>query len=152
MRGCRAKFITHVMSRAVAGGVLMILCVMSMHIADAIDHAEFGDYLTAMSMIALTFSGLVMLYRVCQPFNAYRLVLFLLMLAIAIVCIAVPWLAQKLYTDWYSLSWDYAKILVIVVVIEAAFPLSSALIKIMEIIMPSSTGNAKKQSKPANQK
>ncbi len=74
------------------------------------------------------------------------------MLAIAIVCIAVPWLAQKLYTDWYSLSWDYAKILVIVVVIEAAFPLSSALIKIMEIIMPSSTGNAKKQSKPANQK
>lgn len=148
----QGKFITHVMSRAVAGGVLMILCVMSMHIADAIDHAEFGDYLTAMSMIALTFSGLVMLYRVCQPFNAYRLVLFLSMLAIAIVCIAVPWLAQKLYTDWYSLSWDYAKILVIVVVIEAAFPLSSALIKIMEIIMPSSTGNAKKQSKPANQK
>lgn len=147
----QGKFITHVMSRAVAGGVLMILCVMSMHIADAIDHEEFGDYLTAMSMIALTFSGLVMLFRVCQPFNGYRVVLFLANLAIAIVCFSVPWLAQKLYSGWYALTWDYAKILVIVVVIEAAFPLSSALIKIMEIIMPSSTGNTRKGAQRQSQ-
>ena len=69
------------------------------------------------------------------------------MLAVAIVFFAVPELASFLYLGWNNLNWDYAKVLVIVVVLEAAFPLSSALIKIMEIIMPSSTGNTKK---PAN--
>lgn len=143
----QGKFITHVMSRAVAGGVLMILCVMALYITGTVASAEFGTYRQAMCMIALTFSGMVMLYRVCQPFNGYRVVLFLSMLAVAIVCFAVPELASFLYLGWNNLNWDYAKVLVIVVVLEAAFPLSSALIKIMEIIMPSSTGNTKK---PAN--
>lgn len=141
----QGKFITHVMSRAVAGGVLMILCVMSMYIVGTAFEDEFGQYMNAMCMIALTFSGLVMLYRVCLPFNAYRLVLFVTMVAVAIVCFAVEPLAGFLYSGWDKLDWDYAKILVIVVALEAAFPLSSALIKIMEIILPSSTGNAKKQ-------
>lgn len=147
----QGKFITHVMSRALAGGVLMILCVMAMTVADAIDHEEFGDYLTAMSMMALTFSGLVMLFRVCQPFNAYRAVLFVVMLAIAVTCFCVPWLAGQLYAGWSELQWNYARILVIVVVIEAAFPLSSALIKLMEILMPSSTGNTRKPAQKNTQ-
>ena len=142
----QGKFITHVISRAVAGGVLMILCVMSMYIANVANNEEFGGYYIAMSMIALTFSGLVMLYRVCQPFNAYRVVLFAVMLGIAVTCYCVPWLGEQLYTGWGDLEWDYAKALVIVVVIEAAFPLSSFLIKIMEIIMPSSTGNTRKSA------
>ena len=145
----QGKFITHVMCRAIAGSLLMVMCVMAMYITGVADAAEFGQFRQAMCMIALTFSGMVMLFRVCQPFNAYRLVLFLSMLAIAIVCFTVKPLGSFLYAGWSDLSWDYAKVLVIVVVIEAAFPLSSALIKIMEIIMPSSTGNAKKTAKPA---
>ncbi len=140
----QGKFITHVMSRAVAGGVLMVLCVMSMYLTQVFDAEEFTGYYIPMCMIALTFSGLVMLFRVCQPFNGYRVVLFLANLAIAVVCFCVPWLGEQLFTGWSKLEWEYAKVLVIVVVIEAAFPLSSALIKIMEIIMPSSTGNARK--------
>ncbi len=140
----QGKFITHVMSRAIAGGVLMILCVMAMYITGTVASDEFGAYRQAMCMIALTFGGMVMLYRVCQPFNGYRVVLFLSMLAVAIVCYSVPQLASILYLGWDRLDWNYARVLVIVVAIEAAFPLSSALIKIMEIIMPSSTGSTKK--------
>lgn len=147
----QGKFITHVMSRAVAGAVVMILCVMAMYITQAADYDEFGEYYNAMCMIALTFSGLVMLYRVCQPFNVYRAVLFLSMLTIAIVCFCVPWLAGQLYTGWSNLDWDYAKVLVIVVVLEAAFPLSSWAIKIMETLMPSSTGNKRGKDRRAAQ-
>ena len=136
----QGKFITHVMSRALAGGLLMIICVMTLYTVGTVASAEFGQYRQAMCM----------LYRVCQPFNAYRLVLFLSMLAIAVICVTVPQLAELLYAGWGELDWDYAKALVIVVVIEAAFPLSSALIKIMEIVMPSSTGSGKKPAqKPA---
>jgi hypothetical protein len=102
--------------------------------------------------MALTFSGLVMLYRVCQPFNAYRLILFVLMTAITIIALTVPFISDMLYKvgtgddkiTFSSLNWDYPKILIVAVVIEAAFPISQTLIKIMQILMPSSTGKSQK--------
>lgn len=139
------KFIPHVMSRSVPGAVLMVLCVMAMYITNIFDPATFGDYYMAMCTLTLTFSGLVMLYRVCQPFNVFRAVLFLLMLCAGILAFSVPFISNQLYSGWSDLEWDYAKILTMVVVIEAAFPLSSFLINIMQALMPSSTGAADKK-------
>ncbi len=135
------KFITHVMSRSIPGAIVMVLCVMSMYLTYVIDEATFGQHYGAMCMIAMTLSGLVMLFRVCQPFNAYRLVLFLANVAICAIALCVPSIAEHLYAGWSELEWDYSKLLIIAVVIEAAFPLSKSLIKIMEIIMPSSTAH-----------
>jgi cation-transporting ATPase E len=143
-RRVEGKFITHVMSRSVSGAILMVLCVMSMYLTNVFNPSEFELYYTPMCMMALTFSGLVMLYRVCQPLNAFRLVLFLLMTAISVIAYCVPFIAEMLYSGWGELAWDYPKLLIIAVVIEAAFPLSNSLIKIMQILMPSSTG--KKQN------
>ncbi|MCD8308485.1 MAG: HAD-IC family P-type ATPase [Clostridia bacterium] len=145
----KGKFISHVMSRSVPGAVLMVLCVMAMYLTNEFAPDEFGDYYLAMCMLALTFSGMVMLYRVCQPFNLYRGILYVLMIAAAVTCCCVPFLGDMLYDNWSKLEWDYSKILIVVVVVEAAFPISSWLIKILEIIMPSSTG--KEKPKPAKQ-
>lgn len=142
------KFITHVMSRSISGAVLMIICVMSMYMTNVFNPAEFEQFYVPMCMMALTFSGLVMLYRVCQPFNAFRLVLFLSMVAVAVTAFTVPFFSNMLYFTgsgdakvyFSDLAWDYPKLLILAVVIEAAFPLSQSLIKIMQIIMPSSTG------------
>lgn len=136
----QGKFITHVMSRSISGAVLMILCVMSMYFVYFFNRTEFEAYYVPMCMMALTLSGLVMLFRICQPFNGYRLVLYAAMIAITITALTVPWIGDMLYKGWSELDWDYAKLLIVAVAIEAAFPLSSALIKIMEILMPSSTG------------
>ena len=146
------KFITHVMSRSISGAVLMIICVMAMYLTQVFNEAQFGELYVAMCMIALTFSGLVMLYRVCQPFNAYRLVLFLSMVGICITAYCVPFISKMLYSTTTSdgkiiyfgdLPWSLMHFLIIAVVIEAAFPLSQSLIKIMQIVMPSSTGKKK---------
>jgi cation-transporting ATPase E len=139
----KGKFITHVMSGALSGAILMILCVMSMFITNKINPNEFGDYYVAMCMIALTFSGLVMVFRICQPFNAYRVVLFLSMLGLCITAYAVPDIAKYLYSGWKDIKWDYSKVLILVVVLEAAFPISDWLIKLMHVIFPSSTENTK---------
>lgn len=141
----QGKFITHVMSRAISGAVLMICCVVAMYMTNIFNAAEFELYYVPMCMMALTFSGLVMLYRVCQPFNGYRLVLFLSMVAAVAVALTVPLFGDMLYKvndqlKWSTLNWDYPKLLIVAVVIEAAFPLSQSLIKIMQILMPSSTG------------
>lgn len=136
----QGKFITHVMSGAVSGALVMIICVMAMYLANVIDPTEFGQHYLAMCMIALTFSGLVMVFRICRPLNVFRAVLCVSMLALCITAYAVPKIAGLLYANWNEIDWDYAKILTIVVVIEAAFPISSWMIELMHYIFPSSTG------------
>ena len=121
-----------------------------MYLTCTLGGAEFSGFQTAMCMMALVFSGLVMLYRVCQPFNGYRLVLFVLMTALCIVAMSVPFTAKMLCENWNTLNWTYPKILIVVVAIEAAFPISSSLIKIMQIIMPSSTSSDSKKNADEN--
>ena len=130
----QGKFITHVMSGAVSGALVMIICVMAMYLANVIDPTEFGQHYLAMCMIALTFSGLVMVFRICRPLNVFRAVLCVSMLALCITAYAVPQIARLLYANWNEIKWDYAKILTIVVVIEAAFPISGWLLDVMRII------------------
>lgn len=146
----QGKFISHVMSRSVPGAVIMVICVMVMHLVCNYAGGDFKSYETAMCTIALTFAGLVMLFRVCQPINPFRLVLFTLMVtmcALAFTLGPISFLegsfAQTLVAGWDSLQWDSSKLLIISCTIEAAFPVSAWLIKIMQIIMPSSTENIK---------
>ncbi len=134
----QGKFISHVMSGAVSGSVLMILCVMAMYLTNVFNPDEFGSHYLAMCMMALTFSGFVMVFRICQPFNVYRAVLCAAVFALCVTAYAVPFITETLlYAGWQALEWDYAKILTIVVVIEAAFPISGWLIELMHLIMPS---------------
>ncbi|MDE7453173.1 MAG: HAD-IC family P-type ATPase, partial [Clostridia bacterium] len=146
----KGKFITHVMSGAVSGALVMILCVMAMYLTQEINEQEFGQHYLAMCMIALTFSGFVMVFRTCKPLNVYRSVLCVCVLAVCITAFAVPQIAGLLYEGWGDINWDYAKILTIVVVIEAAFPVSSWLIELMHYILPSST-DKKKETAENNQ-
>ncbi len=142
------KFMTHVLSGAISGAIVMILCVMSMYITQVFND-DFTDYYKAMCMVALVFSGFVMVYRTCQPFNMYRAVLCTGILALCIIGVSVPYLTDAMfYTGWLDLQWDYAKVLVILVVVMAAFPISGWLLKLMHFIMPSSVGKTHEPRKP----
>ncbi len=141
----QGKFITHVMSRSIPGAVLMICCVMAIYLVYFFNPQEYEAYYVPMCMMAMTFAGLVMLLRVCQPLNVYRTTLFLLMVAFTALALCVPWIGDMLYNvsdeaKWSLLEWDTTKLLIIAVVIEAAFPISNGLIKIVQILLPSSTG------------
>ncbi|MBD5632343.1 MAG: HAD-IC family P-type ATPase [Clostridia bacterium] len=144
----QGKFIAHVMSGAVSGAVLMIICVMAMYVTKEINPSIFGEHYRAMCMIALTFSGFVMVFRVCQPFNLYRIVLCVAVLAICVTALALPKniVDSLFYQGWAEIEWDYGKILTVVVVIEAAFPVSGWLLNIMHVIMPS---GKKQHNQPA---
>lgn len=134
----QGKFISHVMSGAVSGSLLMIVCTMSMYVLAQIWPGVYGDNYLAMCMIAMTFSGFVMVYRICQPLNLYRIVLCLGVLAVCIVALTVPLLTNLfLYTGWSNLDWEYGQILAVVVVLEAAFPLSGSFIELSHVLMPS---------------
>lgn len=144
----QGKFITHVMNGAISGAVLMFVCVMSMYLLKEIWPHIFLDNYRAMCMIALTFSGFVMVFRTCQPLNVYRSVLCVGVLVICIVALSVPLIAELLlYKGWTGLKWEYGQVLAIMVVIEAAFPASGWLIELMHVVMPSSKKKKKQREK-----
>lgn len=141
------KFISYVISRSVPGAIVMVLSVMAMYLTNIILPDITGNCYMAMCTLALTFSGLVMLYRVCQPFNLYRAILFILMTVFAIVAYSVPFISELFYKGWNELNWNYASLLMVIVVIQTAFPISKFLIGVMQVIMPSASSNNKKSNK-----
>lgn len=147
----QGKFITHVMSGAITGALTMIICVMSMYLTKVFAPLEFKDYCEPMCMMALTFSGYVMVYRICKPLNVYRAVLCAAVLTICILAYSIsPVLTDKMFcTGWAKLHWHFSYVLIVVVVLEAAFPISGWLMKLMHIIMPSAKNNRTK-AQPKN--
>lgn len=149
----QGKFITHVMSGAITGALTMIFCVMSMYLIYYISYNSFGndmfvEYYKPMCMLALTFSGYVMVYRISKPLNAYRAVLCAVVLATCILAFCIPLLTDTMfYKGWKDLHWNYAYVLIIVVVLEAAFPISNWLMNLMHIIMPSSDNSGTTRTK-----
>ncbi len=133
----QGKFISHVMSGAISGALLMIICTMAVFVMPYIIPGMFGQHTKAMCMIAMTFSGFVMVFRICQPFNLYRAILCMFVFGICITGYAVGPIAEAmLYSGWNTISWEYGQILTIVVVIEAAFPISTWLIKLSRVLLP----------------
>ena len=142
----KGKFIPYVLSRAIPGALTMTIGIMSLYtIHEITPLAETFGFLAngevtaeyhALMMIALTFCGLVMLYRICQPFNIIRAILFVLAGALCVTVISVPFLGGFVFTNWAEVQFTLPQILLIVIIIQASFPLSSGLIKFFDMINP----------------
>ncbi len=143
----KGKFISYVMTRAASGAVIMIISVMTLYLVNFISPALFGETANAIYMVALTFSGLVMLFRVCQPFNAFRGFLYIGMILLTVAALCIPFTAEMLYEGWGTIGWNYGKAITVVAVVEATFPLSQVAINVMQTIFPSSTEKKKDKDK-----
>ncbi|MCH5164901.1 MAG: HAD-IC family P-type ATPase [Clostridiales bacterium] len=87
----RGKFLSNVVSRAVPGGVALVIGVMSMYMYNMfipLPEASDGVYpaqLISMMVITITCVGMMVLFRQCEPFNAFRTVLMLGVVAMTIL-------------------------------------------------------------------
>ena len=84
--------------------------------------------------MAMTFGGVVMLFRQCQPFNRLRAVTFSISAVVCIAVFCIPALATILYTDWRSIEFSLTSILLLICVTETAFPVSGLLQKLFGLI------------------
>ena len=142
----RGKFIPYVLSRAIPGALTMALGIMSLYVVHKTGLAEsFGlvdasgnDTLNyqALMMVALTFSGLVMLYRVCQPFNVTRAITFLVAVACCLLFLTVPILGEIVFVGLGDLKFTLDQILLIIIIVQASFPVSGFLIRFFDMINP----------------
>ena len=90
----------------------------------------------AMLMISLTFTGLVMLFRICQPLNGIKFALFAAMCIVCSVIISVPFLGEIVMTGWSEIKFSLAQVLLIIIIVQAAIPLSEMLIKFFDLFNP----------------
>jgi cation-transporting ATPase E len=142
----KGKFIPFVISRALPGALTMAFGILTLYLLNQSplsylfnytkDSGEVGSVYNAMLMISLTFTGLVMLFRICQPFNVLRATLFICMAALCVTVLSVPFLGDFVYDGWSSLKFDVTQILLLIVIVQAAFPISSALIKFFDMFNP----------------
>ena len=141
----KGKFIPYVLSRAMPGAITMALGVISLYVMHKTSLSEaFGLTLNgadtpeyhAHMMIVLTFCGLVMLFRICQPFNFLRTALFVITGALCVLVISIPFLGNIVFTGWGNLNFTMPQILLTVIIIQAAFPLSDFLMKAFDLINP----------------
>ncbi len=142
----KGKFIPYVLSRAIPGALTMAIGIMTLFVVRKTGLAvNFGlvngsgaetNAYHALMMIALTFSGLVMLYRICQPFNIVRAVTFILAVAACVLFISTPVLGEIVFTGLSGVDFNLPQILLIIIIVQASFPISSLLIKFFDMINP----------------
>ncbi len=141
------KFILYVLSRAIPGAITLILCVMGMYLGvqfmpqslgTAMWLGDVGENISPLFVLAVTFGGVVMLYRILQPFNLIRAAVYALSLGVCILVFAVPVLGNIVYTDWTAAreTLTLTQLLYLICFLLAAFPVSKALTRLCDLMNP----------------
>lgn len=128
----QGKFLSTVLARTVPCAIVLILAVESIQLVALLEPTYFtADNIDEISIIVITFAGLVMLFRVCQPFNLYRAVMFLAMVAACILSVTL--LPFIFFEEGYATPLlDFVPILYVIVVVLLCFPVSDVLLRITE--------------------
>ena len=148
----KGKFIPFVVSRALPGALTMGLSIFAIYIIGQIpplvSHFSFSSDPSlassdpmaqkyhALLILALTIIGLVMLFRICQPFNVWRTVIFVASIGLCIFVVSIPPLMQTfIFEHWYSVKdvLEIQHILLLIILAQNALPMSGGLIKFFDL-------------------
>ncbi len=139
----KGKFIPYVLSRSIPGAVTLALCIVAVYVASLCVPEAYGfsgTTLSALYFLGLSFGGLVMLFRILQPFNLLRCAVYIVSVGLTVLVLAIPYFGNIVFDDWATLSFTFPQILYIVCVVLAAFPVSSTLIRLCDLMNPTSEG------------
>ena len=140
----RGKFILYVLSRSIPGAVTLLLCVLGVYLGVYFMPEQLGtqlwigDSISPLMVLAVTFGGMVMLFRIFQPFNILRALSYVLCFGACVLFLAVPVLGNIVYTNWGEVleSFNLTQVLYLAVILLAAFPLSGTLTKLCDLMNP----------------
>ena len=141
----KGKFIPYVLSRAIPGALTMSLGILTLYVLHQTGFGETFGFIvggqtqaeySALMMLSLTFTGLVMLFRICQPFNALRSILWIVCTALCVVVISVPFLGEIVFKGWTTISFTVPQILLLIIIVQVSFPISKFLIKTFDMMNP----------------
>jgi cation-transporting ATPase E len=83
----KGKFLSQILAKAIPGAILLFINVIGCYFFDKFIGTD-GQYQT-MASLALTFVGLVVLFRLCKPFDVFRGVMFAAMITLTILVLSL---------------------------------------------------------------
>ncbi|MBQ7351743.1 MAG: HAD-IC family P-type ATPase [Clostridia bacterium] len=118
----KGKFLPNLLSKSLPGALILFLNVVACYIFD-ISVGTDGQYQT-MASFAITFVGLVVLFRLCKPLDVFR---GILMAAVITLCVLVLALSKGSYFEYVPLSTQ--NILFIICAVQLSYPVYDWIIK-----------------------
>jgi len=110
----KGNFLANVTGRAIPGGLAIVISVMAMFIYRSVATTRFGDavfgadpdaLLLSMQVMALSLTGIVVLIKVCEPFNVFRT--FVLMVCLSFMMVGLLALGTIVDVSRFDLDNSY---------------------------------------------
>ena len=83
----KGNFLANVISKALPGAIIFSLIFLSSYFFNMIFNT--GDQVSTMSSLGICAAGLLILFRICKPFDVVRTILFISMVALSIIVLLI---------------------------------------------------------------
>jgi cation-transporting ATPase E len=122
----KGKFLPQLLAKAIPGAVLLFINVIGCYFFDKFIGTD-GQYQT-MASLALTFVGLVVLFRLCKPFDVFRGIMFTAMITLTVLVLSL--------TNWNGffeyVALNTQNILFIICLVLVSYSIYDSIVKFFE--------------------
>ncbi len=135
----KGKFILYALSRSIPGAITLLLCVLAVYFGakmwpDETYQYGFTSNIQPLLVLAVTFGGIVMLYRILYPLNLLRWLTYMGCLGVCLLFMYVPYLGNIVYDGWSEIQFNLTQILYIICIMLTAFPVTGFLTKACDLM------------------
>ena len=132
----KGKFLSNLLSKSLPGALILFINVIACYLFDLALGTD-GQFQT-MASLSITFVGLLVLFRLCKPFDVFRGIMFACMVTL---CVAI--LSVKSWASFFEyVPLNLTNILFIICVVLVSYPVYDGIVKGLDKLI---YGNAKKQ-------
>jgi len=122
----KGRFLPTLLSKALPGAIILFFNVIACYFFDVTLGTD-GQYQT-MAALAITFVGLVVLYRLCKPFDVFRGVMFAAMITVVVMILSlINWGS---FFEYVYLSTQ--NILFIICCVLISYPVYDWIVKVLD--------------------
>lgn len=142
----KGKFFPYVLCHALPAAMTMVLSVMAIYVGSMFQFGEFTSTYRALAVFALTFSGVIMLFRISQPLTPYRAITVIASFLVCIAIFSFNLTANIVVDGWSDIEFNLTGMLFVIVVLESCFAVSDWLMKLFGSIEKGINSEPKEQS------
>lgn len=136
----KGKFISNLLKNALPAGILLILNAIAIYVYQYFTGIP-NTTLATMASIAVTCSGLIVLFNMCRPFNVLRGILVFTM---SVLSLLIMFLLPNIFS---YVKLTLTELLFTIIVIETSYPVCCLLTKAFECIKHINPDNQQESSK-----
>lgn len=125
----KGKFLTNLLSKSLPGSLILFISVIGCYLFNLFLGTN-GQYET-MAALCVTFVGLLVLFRICKPFDVFRGIMFTAM----VICCAVILSIESFFAFFEFTQLSLQNILFIICLVEISYPCYDVIVKTLDKVI-----------------